>query len=340
MDIKIGDRSVMFDWLRGFAILAIAIEHVFISTMPNQAFFGVGLYNITASFDIALAVTIAGYFAYQSLNRHQGSIFGWIKGKAYYLLIPHILFNVIVYHFSYTGLPVWGNISETYTYPQWLVGSLFMDLGEWFLWILFAIFVFIAEIHYLSKRLSRNSWLMLVGATIILSVIPLQKVALLDMYRIEFYLPFALMGYLGAKYKDAILRNFKVKHLIILSVISLTCYISMMSMTGWRTVRAFTSTDFSTTYIRYLQALTALPVIFLIGYASSKLRFISRPIVFVGSNAIWIYLCTLGFTRMGFGQGQILVISSIVGAIAFAVIVRILAKRFIVNKITRTYVTT
>ena len=269
-----------------------------------------------------LLFAISGFLIYDSLNRHWSSLIKWIKLRAYGLLLPCLLFNVVLYYFSKTDLATWRDLTQKTSYLEWLRLSVLYDYGEWFLWTLFIASLLLIVVHWLGTRFPRFpivltgvvAMLLLLGTTV--------PNNLLKLCYVQYYFTWALMGYVVARYKLA--ERIRLRTMWYAVPMCLCLYVFMMHVSqgygGWGgkvPITALASPFWTLT--RYLQAATILPLVVLIGHLLGRVPKVSTVLTALGKITIGIYLFSLLFTNVGIGTGSILVLTGVLGSLTIAI---------------------
>lgn len=336
------DRNIAIDILRGIAIIIVAIQHVFIKTLPGN-FWQYINFNVGSSFNMALFITVGGYLAYYSLSKHADHT-KWLKSKAYYLLVPHFAINILVYPMSMTGIAEWNDLSQTYSFPSWLLNSTFFGVGEWYLYVMFFTFASLVAVNYFKSRIKPSYYIpVMLGVMILVACFPFRLGDVLWINRVQFYIPFAMGGYLIAQYKDAIVSYFSLRRFAIFSLIMVGFYTYFLYLAGWNGgwgsvpfMNLFT--DFNVTALRFGQGITMLAPLVLVAYAISKIKYFASGMAWLGKITLGLYMCNLLFTKVGVGSGWTLVWTSVAGTLLIGIVITLLSKKYIFSRVNKYFV--
>lgn len=331
-------RSLTIDILRGMGLMIMATNHVLIKLFPDR-FFHFPYFNVSTSFNMGIFLVIAGYLAYRSLLKHPNHL-KWLKNKAYYLVLPHIVFNLGLYFVSKTGITEWGDLSSKWSFGQWAVSSLFFDAGEWFLWILFICLAILVLVHKLNVKKGESYILPISIIALAVILIPMVNGEFMRFYRVQFYFPLALLGYLIARYQSKITEVVTVKRVTVFSFVMLGVYALALYLSGWN--GGWGSIPFTNMFhqpavvaLRFMQVLSILPMVFLIGYGISKIPLVSNILSWLGGITLGVYLFSMLFTKVGFGDGWLMVVSSILLSLSISIIITLTLKYLVFRKVNK-----
>ena len=286
-------RLALVDVVRGLAILLVVFGHSIVSSDTN--YLSNFSFNIIYSFHMPLFFTVSGYLLKVPKDRLK-----WIKNKAIYLLVPHIVINLIAYF-----IPTCALANGSNSYLSWLEKAFLYNQGEWFLWTLFCA---------LCIMTLKGKWLVIVTALVVFYPGP----DILGIQSLQWFLPFVLIGRTIAKCK---ITKWAV-------VIGAIMYIPFMWLSHWQggwIREGFNGltyyivngriTDFT---LQLSQAFTGTCVIVYIAYLLRKVKVLQ----WLGTYTLTIYVTHILVLQWGLGT-----VATFVIAIGISVIVVLLLKR-------------
>jgi fucose 4-O-acetylase-like acetyltransferase len=313
--------------MKGMAIVLVVLGHAIQKNTVNyQSNY---LFCFIYSFHMPLFFSVSGYLMYLTLANNR---FNWIKNKAVYLVIPHIVFDVLYYFASSTGLTVYDNVTVTFSFFRWLKESLFVNSGEWFLWVLFSCFVILVLFKWVEERFPPVLfWGFVALFTILLLLIPEINKDYLRIYEIQWYFLFALSGYLVAKYRQFI------KRYSALIVIGALDFPVLMSLGNWNRGDLFFPSHLFSSYLtfhltsfyfsRFLQGIEGICLVLLIALALSKFPRLSTPIVWLGRLTMGVYLFHMFFSGLHVGSAYLAIISSFVFSLSLGIALTLICSK-------------
>jgi fucose 4-O-acetylase-like acetyltransferase len=190
-------RNKQIDIIKGIAIILVVLYHALCWTDPN--FGSSKLLNVLQPFLMPTFFTISGYLLFRSRIIKYKS---WILDKAKYLLIPHLALDFLLFAASYTKSATGAGQINSYGFGQWMFKALWRNEGEWFCWVLFFVLLYMLGVYYIDKhRDTRTFWMFTIITLLTLEIIPLPP-GILRLVEIQWYVPFAVMGYLVARYQS------------------------------------------------------------------------------------------------------------------------------------------
>lgn len=171
---KTKNRELLPDILRGFAIVLVVLGHCIQEGSGNQfkintMYFNDKFYQFIYSFHMPLFMMISGYFAWDSMEKTQGSREQWslLRRRSVSLLIPILGWTC----YDYIHI-LWMNGIE-YPFFQsfiFLAKNFVLSFLEnaWFLWAVFWCFLIVFLMHFYFK----DSKLLYIVGFLLLFVIP------------------------------------------------------------------------------------------------------------------------------------------------------------------------
>jgi fucose 4-O-acetylase-like acetyltransferase len=240
---------------------------VIIKIMPE--FWKNPFFNIIYSFHMPLFFVVSGYLIFLTLR---GSRLRWIRDKAFYLLIPHFLVNAAIYYLSPTNLTEFPNVTKSFaSFPGWMYASTVLDQGEWFLWTLLIVFCLMLIIDLANGTLKSGKLFLVVALILAIGFIfsHFANTDILKIHEVQYYFPFALAGYLLAKYAGQIRRIItKVNVSLALPAVTVL-YIIVMYLSKWNggwgsTPISDLTSNLSWVSLRYAQAIFGLPLLLVV----------------------------------------------------------------------------
>ena len=315
------------DVMKGLAILLVVLGHAIQKNIPS--FQMNYLFSFIYSFHMPLFFVVSGYLMYLTL---QSNRLKWAQNKAFYLLVPHVVFNVLYYFACRTGLTIFDNVTLTDSLFQWLKASLFVNSGEWFLWVLFCCFMLLLIIKSVEMKFPQPAFLAFVTLfTALFLFLPNIETDYIRIYEIQWYYIFALSGFLLAKYRVLIPKYFAF---IIVAVI---CYPIFMYSLSWNlgkvlfplhTYYGYLESQLSSTYfMRYLQALTGMCIVLLVSITINKLPKLAVSFVWLGRMTLGVYLFHMFFSGLHIGSGYMAVASAFIFSLSLGVDLTLLCDR-------------
>ncbi len=320
-------RNRTLDVMKGMGIILVVLGHAIQKNVPDyQSHL---LFNIIYSFHMPLFFVVAGYLMYLTIKADR---LLWIRNKAAYLLVPHVIFNVIFYFVSSTGWPNFENLPKQFSFVQWMTESLFLNRGEWFLWTLFAIFSLMLLIDLIERQTKTPVfWVFVCTFVVGIVSIPVPGRDYLRVLEIQWYLPFALVGYLIAKY-----GKHAKKLTNIVSVVGLAAFPVVMWITEWNGGWARTplygfayywnAGDPFVYLTRFLQAIMGISVVFLIARWAGKATVLSGPLSWLGGVSLGIFLFHQIFSGLGFGSGPTVVFSAFILSLLLGIVLTVVCQ--------------
>jgi fucose 4-O-acetylase-like acetyltransferase len=315
-------RSKQIDVLKGLAIILVVLYHAICWTDPN---FGSNkLLNVLQPFLMPTFFAISGYVLFKSRITNYKA---WILDKAKYLLIPHLALDLFLFAASYTKAATGASQINSYGLGQWMYKSLWRNEGEWFCWVLFFVLLFMLIIYFIDKhRDTQSFWMFMIVTLLIIEFAPLPP-GILRLVEIQWYIPFALIGYLVAKYNSL---N-KIWYLMLFGVVFLfpAQVISnwnggwvtqpMLDLYHWALIG-----QYSIWPTRFLQAICGMCTIVLLTKWISRYNW-STPFSIFGRYSFFIYLMhsviLLAFSLGNNLPQQLMMwILSLLGSLALAIV--------------------
>lgn len=280
-------RSKQIDVLKGVAIILVVLYHAICWTDPN---FGSNkLLNVLQPFLMPTFFTISGYVLFKSRITNYKE---WILDKAKYLLIPHLALDLFLFAASYTKAETGASQINAYGFGQWMYRALWRNEGEWFCWVLFFVLLYMLIMYYVEKhRDTKYFWVFTIVTLLIIEFAPLPP-GILRLVEIQWYIPFAVMGYLAAKYPSLD----KIWYLMLFGVVLLLpAQIFSNWNGGWVTqpmlniYNWFLRDQYSVWPTRFLQAICGICTIVLLIKWISRYNW-STPFTIFGRYSLFIYL--------------------------------------------------
>jgi fucose 4-O-acetylase-like acetyltransferase len=320
------NRNILIDIMKGAGITLVVLGHAIQKNIPDYQ--SNIIYNFIYAFHMPLFFIIAGFLMFQTIK---GNRLIWLKNKAIYLLIPHIIFNIIYYYMSATNLTIFDNATKWASFLKWMREALFYNSGEWFLWSLFSVLLLLLFIDYVDRKTrSKIFWLFTLVFVVSLSLIPYTGKDLLRIYELQWYFPFALLGYMAAKYQS-ILKKYRV-----LVFASALLFPVVMFFTNWHAgwvgtpltnIELLSRKGSQFTYlVNYSQAITGICVLYIFSIMIRKIKILSIMFERLGSMTIGIYLFSLLFSGLGFGRGAIFIISAFLASMVISIILTLVCR--------------
>lgn len=319
--------------MKGIGIILVVLGH---AIQKNDIDYQNNLLcNLIYSFHMPLFFLVSGYLVYKNIN---SSHFKWIKNKAFYLLIPHIIFNLIYYFASATDIPNFENFPANYSFIQYVKESLLINTGEWFLWSLFTIFLFMLLIDFVNSRVNN---ILFVAFTISLVLalwsIPDLGKDYLRIYQLQWFLPFSIVGYFLAKYKDVF-----QKYIIAIFLLGLVGYPLIMCLSYFRGEWGIVQTQYFlyylsdgniTPYLLYVQAFCGISLVFIASLLVVKQQFLAKSISWLGSITLGVYLFSSLFSGLRVGSGWMTIIFAFIFSLILGIFFTLLCKKVKILKI-------
>ncbi len=349
------NRNHILDVMKGLGIVGVVVGHS-IAVVPTaaQSELAVRIQNMCGSFRMPLFFIVSGYLMYLTLK---GSRLTWIKNKAFYLLVPHFVFNVIYYFLSKWRLPPMPDYMNTISFGRYLYLSVFYDDGEWFLWSLFLVFCFMLIVDYAGRRLKGSWFLIFLVALVAVHyfVYPtLMSLKLLRLGQTMYYIPYCLAGYVIAKYHQKILDYISVRSALLIVPWTIEIFIETFRFSvSWehhalivgfywilvlkgggiwsRPLEAmvlpaqmywwFYLTPIEPPFVtQYGLAFTMLSLVVILSWGITKVHYLRAPFLWLGWHTMTLYLFTLGTSNLGFGYHITRMVTNIIGSFSTGVL--------------------
>jgi fucose 4-O-acetylase-like acetyltransferase len=286
-------RIKSLDSIKGIAILAVVWGHVVFESLGTQGAIHNVSYNIVSSFEMPVFFIVAGFLLYMTLPKKDYT--SWVKKKAVYLLIPHYIIDACVYLIP-LWIPALRLTVPSYTFPQWIIQSVFLNQGEWFLWTLFCVFVILG---FVGSFNGDKFWMLLFMVIVVTLIFPMKLFPnLFGMKDIQWYLPFAVIGFIAAKYYEQIKRYWWIL------VVGAIAYFPLMFLTQWQggwVYKPLSSLLTSYGLTRLIQAMCGFGLVACIGYLLRD----TKAFKWLGQNSLGIYITNFLFIGLGIGSGII-----------------------------------
>jgi fucose 4-O-acetylase-like acetyltransferase len=319
-------RNQIIDIMRGTGILLVVLGHSIQKNIPN--YLDNFLFRAIYTFHMPLFFLISGYLMYETLN---GSRLQWIKDKAIYLLIPHLLFNIIYYPMSSTGLANYPDWPAMFSFPIWMKNSNLLNEGEWFLWTLFTCFCLMLLVDWVErKRSNRIFWVFVIALIFCLGALPsIAGDNWLRIFEFKFFGPMMIIGYLIARHKST-LKKYIVPACIIgvLSFSMLMTYDNASPRPQIDLIQYIFKGGLNYYFTKYFQALSGISMVLLIAIGINKIKFVSRIFAWLGVISLGIYLFSQCFSGVAFGNGSIRVLSGFTFSLLLSIIPTVICRRF------------
>jgi fucose 4-O-acetylase-like acetyltransferase len=184
-------RNVTIDVMKGMGILLVVLGHAIQKNISDYQLDP--LFNIIYSFHMPMFFAVSGYLMYKTLKSNR---LNWLKNKAIYFVIPHVVFNAFYYLMSATNLTIYENQVQKFTFLSWMREALFFSEGEWFLWVLFMTLMLMLVLDWLDAKFNQTAFW--VGALVVIGLllfIPDTGKDYLRLFEIEWYFIFMFAGF-------------------------------------------------------------------------------------------------------------------------------------------------
>lgn len=317
-------RDNLIDMLKGFAIVSMVVGHAIVKT--SLVFYEGMLYKVIFSYHMPLFFSVSGYLMYRTIKGNKGK---WLGGKAKKLLIPHFAYNTGIYFWSATGLANCSVLTKELSFKAWMISSTIADDGEWFLWTLFFVFALMLVVKWLDNRDGHFVSNTLFFLAIVVFV-PIPDGSILRVSFIQFFFPFAVSGYLVAKYSDAIKKEVTTRRIAVAVPIILALFVLFRSLYGgvWAdspSLGFLYNTGNQIGY--YALAALSVPLVYFGMLLLSRVKVRFNPLVWVGQKSIYIYLFSLLVTGLYIGSGALAVVTGSIFALGVAVALTLIVTR-------------
>jgi len=253
---------------------------------------------------MALFMFLGGYLSNGKLG------FGWLAKRAWMLLIPFFVWQVIRYYswIEFDG-SVWDSLWKVAIYPQ---------NGLWFLYLLFTC--------SLVLFVCRGRWWLMLITLILINQIDAPYFQYVGIRTTAWWFIFVGMGYLVAKYKEWYVWDTKwmfIVGLILYPVLfAVTCSYNELK------VPAFTNGDMVFSTYRMFMAFFGILWAFSIAKILLRVRYLGRLTCWLGTMTLGIYVSHWLFVRLIDGSGIIgALLTALVCLIGSTVVV------YLINKI-------
>lgn len=318
-------RNQTLDIMKGIGITLVVLGHAIQKNLPN--FEDNFLFRAIYTFHMPLFFLISGYLMYQTLR---GSRLQWLKNKAIYLLIPHFLFNIIYYPMSATGLTVYPDWTELFSFSTWMVYSSSLNMGDWFLWSLFHCLCMLLLVDWIDRKCSNKVfWFSVVALIFLLGAINLNTP--MDWFLIhefKFFGPFTIFGYLIARHKN-LLRKYLIPTCILgaFSFLILITHDNAFERPQIDLLAYITQGGLDFYAIKYLQGLCGISLVLLIAKGINKIKGLSKVFAWLGTASLGIYLFSACFPGVAVGAGLIRVLSGFGFSLLLAIVLSTICYR-------------
>jgi hypothetical protein len=262
----------------------------------------------------------------------------WIKAKAAFLLVPHAIFNVLYYFASATGVTIYEDATQKFTFLQWLKEAFLVNSGEWFLWVLFVIFMFLLLIYRVERQSAPPLfWMVTAVVAALLLLFPEFGKTYLRIYEIQWYFLFAMAGYLLAKYKTYTLKLNSV--MVLLAVVyPVLLYMSIrLSSDAFFPLHSFNYYfDLYPRFfylLRFMLAASGICLVYLLSIALKRVNHLSQVLAWLGRMTIGIYLFHMLFPGLHLWSGWFAIASSFIISLSLSILLTLISAKIpIVNR--------
>jgi peptidoglycan/LPS O-acetylase OafA/YrhL len=203
--------------------------------------------------------------------------------------------------------------------------SLMVNSGEWFLWTLFLVICLLLLTNAVERRVRPAVfWLFLAGLVFIALFTPEMEKDYLRQTEIRYFLPFALVGNLIAKHRQALARS--GWQLVYAGAV---CYPVMMWLPGWEGgwERTYQHSFYwclengmaGFFWTRFLQALSGICLVLVFARVLNRLEAPARLLAKLGGISLGVYLFHQIFSALAFGAGLVAALTGFASSLAIAV---------------------
>jgi fucose 4-O-acetylase-like acetyltransferase len=308
-EINKKDRNQTIDILRGIATLMVILGHAIQRGLVVDFQYNI-IFRFIYTFHMPLFMILAGYTLYLSHPKYD---FKFVKNKVFRLLYPLIIWSYIIYFmrdFNFVG------IQPFISFPQnvWEYTKTLLVRPDYIIWFIYALFVF-NLVFLVANKMPKAFFLSsIIIFEIIVWFLPIQYFGI---YFIRIYLPFFVLGYYLAKYKDNILPNLKY---YVIPCIIFYC----LTIFNWQV-------GYENALVTYMLAISSMIILYVVVKLVSK-KYISKSLMWIGRNSLYIYLCQCVCLNIGIGTGTVRVITIFISATIISVLLTIISTS---NKFTK-----
>jgi fucose 4-O-acetylase-like acetyltransferase len=315
-------RSRYLDTLKGITIILVVFFHCLKATQ-GAAFESNKIANILQPFLVPVFFLVAGYLSHNvTIIRVQQ----YLKGRAYRLLVPHVVLDILWLGAGLIGTAIDSVRIRDMGVGTWTVRCLTGGDGEIFFLALFVVQVVLVNLRTVESHGSTKAfWIYLLITSCFIELLPSMGVWI---GQVQWYYLFATLGFLLAKY-SGILKSNGFRIVVILGAVS---YLPILWLTHWNGGWLTRPLDGALLWLYYhnyitapvvaVQVLTGICVIAVIAYV---LR--SSILSLVGQYSLVVYFLHLLVCRIAIGTGPVRVLTAfIVTSVICTVLILVLRR--------------
>lgn len=300
-------RNLTIDILRGIATVSVLAGHA-IQRGLQVGYQEQFLYKLIYAYHMPLFVFLSGYTLYLSNIKTKMISYRHILNKVRRLIWPTILWNYIIWavrDFPFVGIKPYITFpNDIFEYTKQLL--MYPTYVIWFLWTIF----WCTMIIWLGRVfLKRNE---IVFAFLIYIVLEKMSVSYWGLNFIITYLPWFIMGYTIANYKQELLLKIK--------------YIMLGSGGGYGFSRLFVK-DGTVELGNFCLTIFLICLIYYIAQIIKSNVVMTKMMSFFGKYSLNIYLCQCICLNIGYGSGWMRVVTIFVTATLISVALAIMTTK-------------
>jgi fucose 4-O-acetylase-like acetyltransferase len=317
-------RNSILDIMKGIAIVLVVWGHCLVGSLGEaKALINVS-FNICYSFHMALFFAVGGFLLYKTMPTEKYG--GWTKKKLIYFIPPHIFMDmwsyVVLLVFPLIPSLLFGPVSVNYWY-----NAIFYNTNEWFFLTMFAILIVLS--FFLRTKIEKLFWLSVVGILAFIIIYP--TTTILGINRFQWYIIFALIGFLVAKYFE------RIKKLWWVLILGCLSYIPVMVLSHWRggwfmvqptnLLECILWGDGNFYILQFLQAFGGICIVVCLSFIINKFN-IATIFRWLGRYSLAIYVMNPLFIRLGFENGLFRTFTTFIICMGGCIATILLARRF------------
>ncbi len=288
-------RNIAIDVLRGELALFVLLGHAVQRAFPDT-FESIYLFKIIYTFHMPFFILLSGYTSIYSKNLN-------LKSKVLRLIYPTYLWTLLLYwlkDLKFTGLTP--SVEFPDAFKKYI--KLVLIRPDYIIWFLYVVFVS-AIIVWLGNKIAGKYRLIFYTAVVGILVLFGGGIRPFGIYRIRCYLPFYILGYYIAAYKEKIEEIFKRKYIkYLLLLVPVWLYLGTM----W-------SFDSNVIIASVLAVLGMLCVYAITQLGIMKINPAVKVLKYIGKYSLELYLLQIAFLGFCFGEGIIRIFITFMAAL-------------------------
>lgn len=310
-------RSSTIDIMRGFGIILVGLEHCTLKRFGYDACSTNPLYLSTISFLIHIFFAVSGYLVYDRVTKEK-----WLTPHITKWFIPMAIFGLLYWIIGFY-FPQWINFEGLYgvnftTYILHIVTSGFSGTVLWFIWTLMLCYLLG---WFLEKGRLHIKVPLIIQAIVLIVIINLIPFDSYGFFTLKWYGIFFLTGYLIKHYQGhkvvKFVDKFSFLSIIIFPIVLyfnnwMIPYQKNFTVIGMALPRnAFLNGEYIPVIITLLVSLLGIAATYSIS-KMVKWKWLAKPLAYLGSITIGIYLIRVLFVGIVGNEWLALVISTVI----------------------------